>query len=267
MPIYNPGSGSGSLSANSPVSFTSTVGFDGTIVPTQITADQNDYAPSGHAGANVIRISSDATRTITGLAGGSSGRFLIIRNIGTNSIRFSHESASSTAANRFNFTDSVNPAYKTLPPGRSLWLQYEGSTSRWVDVSPLGRTSATDIRIGTDDDRYVTAASLVLSANAQVLVDDANVAWPMANGYNAELTIAANRTIDAPTGYKKGLTYVLAVIQSNGGSKTLAWANCYNFGQAGAPILSTANGKVDIITAYCYDATSPFFRMGFNRDI
>jgi hypothetical protein len=269
MPIYFPPSsgGGGSLAANTPVSFTSTFALAGVIIPVQITADQNDYNPTGASTCNVMRLSSDATRTITGLSGGAVGRLIVVRNVGVNEIRFSNQDAGSLAANRFNFADVVTPGYRALEPGRSLWLQYDASISKWNDITAMSRASASEVRIGSDDQKYLTALSLVQSANAQILTPGANIAWPMSNGYNSEVTLAINGNIDAPTGYKKSLTYVIGVRQSNTGSKLLSWANCYNFGQAGVPTLSTANGKFDVVSAYCYDDVTPLFRMGFNRDV
>ena len=46
----------------------------GVISPPQITANQNDYNPTGVATASVLQLSSDASRTVTGLAGGAEGR-------------------------------------------------------------------------------------------------------------------------------------------------------------------------------------------------
>ncbi len=54
----------------------------GIISPPQITVNQNDYAPAGFAAASVLRLSTDANRNITGLAGGSDGRLIYIYNAG-----------------------------------------------------------------------------------------------------------------------------------------------------------------------------------------
>src|SRR4051812_45037042 len=72
------------------------------LAPAQITADQNNYSPASydrHCG--LLAINSDALRTITGIAGGSTDRVLFIVNIGSFKIVLSDANAASTAANRF----------------------------------------------------------------------------------------------------------------------------------------------------------------------
>ncbi|WP_204308203.1 hypothetical protein, partial [Klebsiella aerogenes] len=61
--------------------FAASLQLSGDISPTQITANQNDYAPTGHATASTLRLSSDASRNVTGLAGGADGRIVIIHNV------------------------------------------------------------------------------------------------------------------------------------------------------------------------------------------
>ena len=79
------------------------LGLTNRLTPTQISADQNNYNPAGLAAASVLRLSSDATRNITGLSGGTDGRLIIIENVGANAIVLKDASASSGAANRFLF--------------------------------------------------------------------------------------------------------------------------------------------------------------------
>jgi hypothetical protein len=92
--------------------------------PTQISSNQNNYDP-GDTG--VARISSDAARTITGIAAKSKAIIVLI-NVGAYPITLSHQSSSSTAANRIivpNGSDAV------LEPDRPLTLWYDDTTSRW----------------------------------------------------------------------------------------------------------------------------------------
>jgi len=98
--------------------------LSGSIAPAQITADQNDYAPAGFATTFVLHVSSDASRNITGLAGGADGRVIVIENNGTQNIVLKDESASSLAANRFAFSADI-----TLAPDTSVMLHYD--SSRW----------------------------------------------------------------------------------------------------------------------------------------
>lgn len=109
------------------------VAFRGDISPAQITADQNNYNPTGLADAAVLRLSSDAARNITGLAGGADGRIIIIHNIGSFDIVLVDESASSTAANRFALNANV-----TISADQVAILQYDSTSSRWRAVAGGG---------------------------------------------------------------------------------------------------------------------------------
>ena len=108
--------------------------LSGTLTPTALAGNVNDYNPSGLSGALALRIGGGAAdRTITGLAGGSDGRIITITNIGaTNSLIISNENASSTAANRFALA-----ANTTLPVKLLRWLlrlTVTVTSSRWRPV-------------------------------------------------------------------------------------------------------------------------------------
>jgi hypothetical protein len=99
----------------------------GEISPAQITANQNDYNPASLLQAAVLRLSSDASRNITGLAGGEDGRVLILENVGSNPIVLTHDDAASTAANRILIGESTF----TLASNRAVTLWYDATSSRW----------------------------------------------------------------------------------------------------------------------------------------
>lgn len=96
------------------------------VSPAQITADQNDYSPTGLSAASVLRLNSDAARNITGLAGGSDGRVVIIFNVGSFNIVLKDESASSSASNRFALKADI-----TISTDGSALLVYDETTLRW----------------------------------------------------------------------------------------------------------------------------------------
>lgn len=108
----------------------------GKTAPPLITSDQNNYNPTGLSDSTMLALSTDATRTITGLAGGQDNREIVIVNVGTNPIVLSHEDAASTAANRF---DLPGDADATIQLGTSYSLLYDASISRWRSLS--GSTS------------------------------------------------------------------------------------------------------------------------------
>ena len=98
----------------------------GVVAPSALTADQNNFNPTGMAGAAVLQLSGSAARVITGLAGGGEGRVVSIINTGSQTITLNTESASSTAANRFSFSGNLQMAGK-----QSLLLRYDGTATRW----------------------------------------------------------------------------------------------------------------------------------------
>ncbi|MDD2763489.1 MAG: hypothetical protein PHE83_05885 [Opitutaceae bacterium] len=111
----------------------------GTITPAQLTADQNDFNPTGLASAFVVRLSSDASRNITGLVPGTApaGRMLILCNVGAQPIVLADESGSSTTANRFAFSGDY-----TLAADTAAWLVYDDSSTRWRLIQTTSATLA-----------------------------------------------------------------------------------------------------------------------------
>lgn len=103
--------------------------LSGVIAPAQITANQNDYAPSGFPTAAVMRVSTDASRNITGLAGGAEGRKIVVINAGANPAVLKDESTSSSAANRFGFGADL-----TLAAKQGATLIYDSNASRWRQI-------------------------------------------------------------------------------------------------------------------------------------
>ncbi len=105
--VYLPAANAVGLSANSTLTarYTSTTFetilqtlFSGVTSPAQFTANQNDLAVGN---VTVVRASSDASRNVSGIAGGAAGRFLIFINVGAQPIVLTNDDAASTAANRF----------------------------------------------------------------------------------------------------------------------------------------------------------------------
>lgn len=102
------------------------------ISPSQITADQNDYNPTGFSTAQIVRLTSDASRTITGLSGSATVVQKILFNVGSNDIVFAHQSASSSAANRIDVTGDSD---LTLESGDGALLAYDATSARWRVVA------------------------------------------------------------------------------------------------------------------------------------
>lgn len=93
--------------------------------PATLTANVNNYAL---ATAVVQRLSSDASRAITGISTNSQGRYLLLVNVGSFDVVLSNESASSTAA--FRIITGTGAGLTVAPNGR-VWLWYDSTSQRW----------------------------------------------------------------------------------------------------------------------------------------
>lgn len=91
----------------------------------QITANQDDYEIGN---STVLRLSTDASRDITGLKGGIKGRVLIIINTGAEDIVLKDEDASSIVGNRIA---THSGADITLGTEDGAFLFYDITSLRW----------------------------------------------------------------------------------------------------------------------------------------
>lgn len=107
--------------------------LQGDISPAQITADQDDYNPTGLSTAAILRLSTDATRNINGIAGGADGRIIKIVNVGTQGIVLKDEATTSTAANRFALNSDL-----TISENQAVEILYDSTTSRWRAIGGTG---------------------------------------------------------------------------------------------------------------------------------
>jgi len=86
--------------------------------PAQLTGNVNDYDPGNY---DFLFMTSDASRTITGISSGYNGRVLYIYNVGTQNIVLAHASASSSADNRIVTQSASN---LTISPRNGVLLVY-----------------------------------------------------------------------------------------------------------------------------------------------
>jgi hypothetical protein len=94
--------------------------------PAQLTANQNDYDIGDRV--LVLRMSSDASRTITGFQGGKRGRWFLLINVGAQNIVLANQSVSSVAANRIL---TGTGASLTIAGDNAVQMYYDSTTARW----------------------------------------------------------------------------------------------------------------------------------------
>jgi hypothetical protein len=134
-----------------------------------------------------------------------------------------------------------------------------GTVASW-NISIGGRkgpqptlATAAELLAGTEDTKAASAEAFTDALAKLTLTDQATITWDTNQGVNAEVTIANNRTMAAPTNLKEGMAYVLWVIQGTGGSRLMTWNAVFDWGNKGAPTLSTTVGKRDQVIGMCYD--------------
>ncbi len=166
--VVGGGGGTGSASV-----FDSSVAFTAEITPAQIVANTNDYNPTGLSTASTLRLATDASRDLTGIAGGADGRLLILHNVGAQNIVLKNLTTSA-AANQFSINADI-----TLAPNLAIILQYDATSSKWRaasgvsggagqaadnDLTALAALGSTGIAARTGTDTW--AQRTITSANA-----------------------------------------------------------------------------------------------------
>jgi hypothetical protein len=95
------------------------------ISPAQLTANTDNYNPTGLATARTLRLSTDASRNLTGIVPPGPGAVRRILNVGAQDLVLIND-ATSTAANRFLLGANV-----TLGADEGCDLWYDTASSRW----------------------------------------------------------------------------------------------------------------------------------------
>lgn len=110
------------------------------VITATISGAQNDWNPTGLQTASVIAINVSTQTNLTGITaptGNVSGRHLCLNNTGASTLSLPHESASSTAANRFILSGQATwqmPGVSAGQASQSLCFYYDTTLSRWVQI-------------------------------------------------------------------------------------------------------------------------------------
>ena len=147
--------------------FGTAIAFSGDLTPAQITSDQTDYNPTGLSTANVLRLSSDAARSINSLAGGSDGRTIILYNVGAQQITLKNNSGIGTAANQFLLNADV-----VMGINQGAIVQYDSTSARWRVASSIGTTGAGSAHVIQDETSNLTARPTLNFTGAGITCTD-----------------------------------------------------------------------------------------------
>ena len=118
--------------------------------------------------------------------------------------------------------------------------------------------SASDI---TDD--IITTAKLAFAEST--LTDGSSIDWNAATQDVCKVTLAGNRTLNAPTNPTTGQFISLLVIQDSTGSRTLNFNAIYEFKDDTAPTLTSTASKGDVFV-FRYNG-SKWLEMGRNTNL
>jgi hypothetical protein len=98
------------------------------VITASISANQDNYSPTGLDNAAVIRISASVVVNINGLTGGYDGRRIVMINIGSQPITLVNQAGSPTLAVNQFFTGTSNT---TIVGNNSASLIYDGTNNFW----------------------------------------------------------------------------------------------------------------------------------------
>ena len=127
-------------------------------------------------------------------------------------------------------------------------LDHTANTVNWLDstVSITGlATTATGTVLTLSDSNILFAKKGYFAE--QTLTDGATIDWNLSTEQVAKVTLAGNRTLNAPTNQQAGAFYSLTIIQDGTGSRTLTFNSAYKFSAATAPTLTTTASAKDMI--------------------
>lgn len=161
--------------------------------------------------------------------------------------------AARTSAAPTTWMSGICKSYNSGTGALVITMDYKvGSGSGITDwtISPAARNSlppasASNVWIGTSDALSLTPKAFADVTALKALTDAATIATDAATGVNFSVVLGGNRTMGQPTNLIDGRTYAWCLIQDATGSRTLGWHSIFDWGDAGAPTLSTAAGKAD----------------------
>jgi hypothetical protein len=120
-------------------------------------------------------------------------------------------------------------------------------------MSYIGKVPAPAVLTASDiTDDIITSAKLNYAE--ATLTDGATIDWNAETQDVCKVTLAGNRTLNAPTNGTTGQFISILVIQDSTGSRTLTWNAVYEFASDTAPTLTTTASLGDVFV-FRYNGT------------
>lgn len=157
--------------------------------------------------------------------------------------------------------------YKTIASGTNISVVHTAGT---VTINTTGLGTMATQNASSVAITGGTASSVTLTAHREkVITANSSTAYTVdaSTGEAWKLTMTGNCTLTLSGQSATDLTPVtLYLIQDATGNRTMTWPASVKWGTAGAPTLSTAAGKIDIITLFTLDNGTTWigsYRLGF----
>lgn len=151
-------------------------GGETVISPASFSTDQNDWNPTSLSTATWIRLTTSVNLLlVTGITAPAAGKELKVTNIGSNTILFSTNDPSSSAANRFSFGRDL-PIY----PGETVRIAYDLTSALWrlVDAPDRGGNLRETTYKHTFGGGITAAVPVILTSVGAIAHSDATATKP-----------------------------------------------------------------------------------------
>ena len=123
----------------------------------------------------------------------------------------------------------------------------------WQDIAPVYGGCPVYV-VAEDTYVHYNGNEWVTMVGTQTLVESAAIAWDVSGGTTANVTLTADRTIDAPANLIPGRGYTLEIVQDGtGGHSITSWDAAYDFPGGTPPVLTGTAGSRDF---FVFIATS-----------
>ena len=149
--------------------------------------------------------------------------------------------------------------------GTEVLLDADGDSSIRADSDDLIR-----FKVASNDTQnlyqYRTEFVVAGLAPETSLTDGSTIAWNAATFQCCKVTLAGNRTLNAPTNPINGQFISILVIQDGTGSRTLTWNAVFEFKDDTAPTLTTTANKGDLFV-FRYSGGAKWLEVGRNQNL
>lgn len=245
------------------------------ISPAALTAGADDWAPTGLADADVVRVSSDAAYSITGIDAPGVAYALLLENVGAFDLTLEHDSASSAAANRLRCPGGTD---LLVPADGAVLLAYDATDTAWRVIGASGAGAVAVLEAGAP----VLSPATSLDFRAGLYVRDLGSGVARIDGYGLRQlhsSCGAAETVDLEagslhdmqldaatcavslTGFVAGRECgVTLLMRQDGAGGRLATWDAEVLWQGGvAPTLSTAPDAVDVLSFISADGGTEIY--------